>query len=57
VRLNTVGARERVASGLLVCFLGLWCQDVIEVVGGLHKLVVEGIVGVEFGYAAEVGWC
>jgi hypothetical protein len=37
-----------------VGFLGLWCHDVAEVVSALHKLVVEGIAGVEFGCAAEV---
>jgi hypothetical protein len=33
---------------------------VVEVVGGSHKLVMEGIVDVGFGYAVEVvkvDWC
>jgi hypothetical protein len=38
--------------------LGLWCHDVAEVGGGLHRLVVVG--GEEFGYivgvGAEVDW-
>jgi hypothetical protein len=39
VRLGTVVAKVRVASGLLVGFLGMWCHNAIEVGGGLCKLV------------------
>jgi hypothetical protein len=44
----------RAASGLPAGFFILWCHDVAEVVDGLRKLVVDGIVGVGFGYAVEV---
>jgi hypothetical protein len=54
VQLGTVGDRVRVAGGLPVSFWGMWCRDPEEVVGGLRKLVVEGIAGDGFGYAAEV---
>jgi hypothetical protein len=50
------GDKVRVACGLPADFLGLWCHDVVEVGGGLRKLLVEGVAGEEFGYVAGWSW-
>jgi hypothetical protein len=55
VQLGIAGAMVLVAGGLSMGFLGQWCHIVVESIGEFHIVIVEGIGGVVFGYAAEVG--
>jgi hypothetical protein len=55
VRLGTVESIVLAACVRPVGFLAQRCLFVVEVVGGFHTLMVGGIEGVVFEYAAEVG--
>jgi hypothetical protein len=54
VRLSSAEAKALDADDLPMRSLGLWHQIVAKVAGGFHRLLSGGIVGVGFGYVAEV---